>query len=124
VAGAGSAGPASFAKGCGDVRRALASTLAQFEKAEPEGDDAAEQVGVVAALITPLLVFGMRGGPVEFHAHAVLLVEVVQIPVAGALPDSRLPARHGEPVRALDPPDIAVLKHGQGAIPGPRLAPG
>ncbi len=56
------------AQDSGDVSRALASVIAQFGEAEPERDDASEQVGVVAALVTPLLVLGMRGGPVEFHA--------------------------------------------------------
>ena len=76
------------------------------------------RVGVVAALITPLLVLGMRGGPVEFHANPVRLVQVVEVPVAGVLPDSGLPPCCGKPVRAFHPADVAVLEHGQGPVLG------
>jgi len=112
------AGPAPAAEDCGDVSCALAPVIAQFGEAEPERDDVAGQVGVVAALITPLLVLGVRSGPVEFHADAVGLVEVIQVPVARALPDSCLPSRRRKPVRALDPVNVAVLKQGQGPILG------
>ena len=49
----------------------LARAIAQLGEAEPERDDVLDRVGVVAALVTPLFVGGMRGGPVEFHAHPV-----------------------------------------------------
>ena len=104
----GRAGPASFAESSGDISCALAPLLAKFEEAEPERDDAAEQVGVVAALITPLLVLGMGRGPVEFYADAVLLVEVVEIPVTCALPDPCLPGRRRKPVRAFHPAQASI----------------
>ena len=106
--GWGVPGQPSIAKDRGDEGGALAPVIAQFGETEPERDDAAEQVGVVAALVTPLLVLGMRGGPVEFHANPVILVEVVEVPVTDALPDSRLPTRYGKPMRTLDPADVAV----------------
>jgi hypothetical protein len=113
-----SAGPASSAEDCCDVSCALAPAIAELGEAEPEGDDVAGQVGIIAALVTPLLVFGMRGSTVEFHAHAELLEEIVEIPVARTLPDPCLPSRGRQSVRTLDPVDVAVLKQGQGPIPG------
>ena len=92
-------------------------------QAEPERDDAPDRVGVVAALVTPLLVSGMRRGPVEFRAHPVLLVEVVEVPVAGALPDPDLPSGGRQPVRAFHPMHVAVLQQRTGRPPRRRRAP-
>ena len=85
--------PAVRAQDTSDVSCALAPVLAQFRETEPERDDAVEQIAVVTALVSPLLILGMRGGSVELHAYAVLLIEVVEVPVAGALPDPCLPGR-------------------------------
>jgi hypothetical protein len=91
----------------GDISRSLASVIAKVEKTEPERHEAADRVGVVAPFIAPLLVGGVRRGPVDFHAHSELLVEIVEVPVTRALPDPRLPAGRGQPVRALHPVDVA-----------------
>ena len=45
-------------------------------------------------------------------------IKVVEVPVPGALPDPRLPPRRGQPVRTLDPADVAVFEDGQNAVPG------
>ena len=92
-AGVGSARPAAQAQHGGDAAAVSHRRSPRSSKAEPERDDALGRVGVVAALVAPLLVGGMRRGPVEFRAHPVLLVEVVEVPVTGALPD---PAPVGE----------------------------
>jgi len=45
----------------------------------------------VTVLVPPLLVSRVRGRPVDLHACPVFLVEVVQVPVASALPYPHLP---------------------------------
>jgi hypothetical protein len=60
----------------------------------------------------------MRRGPVEFRAHSVFRVEVVQVLVTGTLPDPHLTASGGQPVRAFHAMHVAILQHGQDAIPG------
>lgn len=60
--------PAAPAKHRGDVGCGLARAIAQVQKAEPQRDDALDRVGVVSALVAPLLISGMRRGPVEFRA--------------------------------------------------------
>ena len=117
-AGVRNARPAAQAQHSGDVGRSLAPAITQVEQAEPERDDAPDRVGVVAALVTPLLVSRMRRGPVEFRAHPVFLVEVVEVLVPGTLPDPHLAASGGQPVRAFHPMHVAVFQHGQDAIPG------
>jgi hypothetical protein len=71
--------PAAPAKHRGDVGCGLARAIAQVQKAEPQCDDALDRVGVVSALVAPLLISGMRRGPVEFRADPVFLVEVVEV---------------------------------------------
>ena len=63
-AGVGGARPAAQAQHGGDGGRGLAAAIAQVRQAEPERDDALDRVGVVAALVAPLLVGGMRRSPV------------------------------------------------------------
>jgi hypothetical protein len=103
--------------GC-DVSRGLTPAIAEVSKAESERHDPAHQVGVIAALVTPLLVSGVGRGPVEFRAHPVLLVEVVEVFVPGALPDPHLTTSGGQPVRAFHPVNVAVLQHRQDATSG------
>jgi hypothetical protein len=107
----GRAQPAVPTEHRGDVSRSLASVIAKVEKTEPERHEAADRVGVVAPFITPLLVGRVRRGPVEFHAHSELLVEIVEVSITRALPDPRLPASCGQPVRALHPVDVAILQY-------------
>src|SRR5262249_50865996 len=101
-AGAGRAWPPSLTAGSRDHRRGLATPIAHIRKAEPKRDNASCGVLVIAPLITPLLVGGMRRAPVALDAHFVLLIEVVKVPTASALPDLRLPASSRQPVRAFD----------------------
>jgi hypothetical protein len=87
--------------------------ISQVRETDADGLDLlVDRVPPVAALVTPLLVFGMCGGPVYFDARPVLLVEVVQVPVAGLLPDSHLPLCRWQAVRALDAPDVTQFKQG------------
>src|ERR1700734_501559 len=99
-------------------RSGLAAVITHIWQAEPQRDDTRGEIAVVAPLVAPLLVDGMCRVSVDLHAHGIVLVEVVEIPAAGALPDSRLPHGGRKPVRAFHPPYIAVLKHRQGAITG------
>jgi len=92
--------------------------LAQVEQPEPERNEAADRVGVVAALVTPLFVSWMRRGPVKFHAHPVFLVEIIEINVSGALPYPGLATSDGQAVRALHAVDVAIFQHGQDAAFG------
>ena len=48
----------------------------------------------------------------------VLLVEIVEVPVAGAVPDPRLPPGGWQPMRAFHPADVAVFEYRQGALTG------
>src|SRR5579863_7633553 len=91
----------------------LTPAIAQVEKPEPKRDDAVDRVGVVTPLVAPLLVSGMSRSPVEFRAHPVLLVEVVEIPVARAVPDSGLAAGHGQAMWEFDPVHIPVFQYRQ-----------
>jgi len=84
--------PAAHAQYGGDVGRGLASAITQVEKSEPERNDAEDRVSVIAALVSPLLVGGMRRGPVDLHSDPELLIEVVEVSVASALADSHLSA--------------------------------
>jgi len=102
--------PAAPAKHRRDVGCSLARAIAQVQKAEPQRDDALDRVGVVSALIAPLLISRMRSGPVEFRANPVFLVEVIEVLVTGTPPDSRLPTGRREPVRAFNPANIAVFE--------------
>src|SRR6185437_9170416 len=97
--------------GCG-----LASTIAQVGEAEPERDNALNRVGVVPAFIAPLLIGGMCSGPIEFRANPVFFVQVVEVPVACALPNARLPPGRWEPVRTFHPVNIAVFEQGQRSL--------
>jgi hypothetical protein len=60
----------------------------------------------------------MGRGPVELHADPVLLVEVIEVPVACPLPNPGLPAGGREPVRDFYAADVAIFKKRQGAIIG------
>jgi hypothetical protein len=109
--------PAAQAQHGGHHSRGLAPAIAQVKSAEPERHNALDRVRVVAALVAPLLVGWVRRGSVEFHAYPVLLVQVVEVPVAGALSDIRLPESGGQPVRAFHPADVAILEDGQSPSP-------
>jgi hypothetical protein len=72
----------------------------------------------VAVLVPPLLILRMRGGSIDFHARLILLVEVVQVPVAGLLPDANLPFRRRQAMRALHTPHVTQFEEGEGALVG------
>ena len=116
--GTRAAGPSPATQQCGHGSRGIASAITQVKKSEPQRDDAADRIGVVAPLITPLLVGRVRSGPVEFRAHPVLGVKVVEIPVTCPLPDPGLPPSRGQPVRAFHPADVTVFQHRQGTAIG------
>ena len=82
-----------------------------------------DRVGVVAALVAPLLVSGMRRGPVEFRAHPVLLVEVVEVLVAGTLPDPRLPTSGGQARAGVPPGERSGIPAATRRHPRRRRAP-
>jgi hypothetical protein len=112
----GEARPAAQAQDGGDGNRGLTSPNAQVNNAKPECDDVPDRVGVVASFIAPLLIGRMRRGAIELRAHTVLLVQVVEVPVAGAFPDPRLPLGNGQAVRAFHPVDVAVFEQRQSTL--------
>ena len=114
----GGSRPATQAQYRGNSCCGLASAITQVGEAESQRDDPPDRIGVIPAFVAPLLIGGMRRGPIEFRANPVLLVQVVEVAVAGALPDARLPTRRGEPVRAFHPVDVAVFQQGQRSFPG------
>jgi len=99
---------------------ALAVLIFQVGESDADGLDLlVYRIPSVPALIPPLLVFGVRGGPVYFDARPVVLIQVVQVPAAATLlPDSDLPFRRWQAVRAFHALDIAQLKRGESAFTG------
>jgi hypothetical protein len=77
-------------------------------------DDTTCGVRVVALPITPSLVHRVGHRAVGFHAYPELLVQ--GIPVSGALsiPRPRPPPRGGQPMRALDIPQVPEFQQGVG----------
>jgi hypothetical protein len=59
---------------CGNGGCGIASTITQVVKSEPERNDALGRIGVVPALVSPLLVGRMRRGPVELRANPIRLI--------------------------------------------------
>jgi hypothetical protein len=108
-------GRASATQPLGHIGGGLAPALliSQLGESDADGLDLlVHRVPPIAALVTPLLVFGVRGGSVYFDARPVLLVEVVQVPIAGLLPDSRLPLCRWQAVRTLHAPDVTQFEQG------------
>jgi hypothetical protein len=56
----------------------------------------------------------MRCGTVAFHAYPEFLIQIVEVPVAGALADPRLPVRCQRPLASR-------LRIALGLIPAPVL---
>ena len=73
---------------------------------------------VGAPLVAPLLIGRVSGRPVELHAHGETLVEVVEVPIAGALPDPGLPTSGRKPMRAFHAMHVAGFEQRQGSLPG------
>jgi hypothetical protein len=98
---------------------ALGLLISQIEEANADGLDLlVHRIPPVALLVTPLLVFGVRGGSVYLHARPVVLVEVIQVPIAGLLPDSGLPFCWWQAVRSLHAPDVTQFEQGEHAFAG------
>ena len=98
---------------------ALALVIPQIEESDPDGLDLlVDGVPPVAALVPPLLVFGVRGGSVYFDARPVLLVEVVEVFAAVLLADSDLPFGGWQAVRAFYAPDVTQFKQGHDPFAG------
>jgi hypothetical protein len=55
-----------------------------------------DRVPAIAAFVVPLLAGRVRRRPAGFHAQPVFLVEVVQVPATGLLPDPRLSPVNGD----------------------------
>jgi len=96
---------------------APAALIDKVEESDAHGDGlGGGQVGTVTPDVPPSLVGRVGGGSVEFDAELVVLVEVVQVPAAIAVPDARLPSGCGQPMRALDATDIPAFEPGQHAL--------
>jgi hypothetical protein len=86
--------------------------------AVPQRPRSLDEVLVVAAGVTPASFGRMSRGAVEFHAHPVLLVQVVQVTDTAAMPAPGLPPRHGQPVGPFHAADVPVLERGVDAVGG------
>jgi hypothetical protein len=58
----------------------------------------------------------VRCGSVHFDARPIVGVEVIEVPIAGLLPDPGLAFRRRQAVRSLDTPDVSEFKQGKGAF--------
>src|SRR5271154_3469625 len=59
-----------------------------------------------------------RPGSVQFGAHAVFLVQVVQVPGGAAVPAPGLAPRCGQSVGAFDAVDVVAFQRGVHAVGG------
>lgn len=106
-------GPAAAGEPLGDVGGRLASGLLSPEVNHADADrfdSLVDQVPPVPVLVPPLLVLRVGGGTIDLDAGAMIPVEVVQIAVAGCLPDPDLPLGGWKAVWALDSALVAEFE--------------
>src|SRR6202050_1497100 len=84
--------------------------------AVPQNRDTPLGDRVSATQVQPPLIIGMRLHSVQFDAERVALVKIVEVPAASVDRGPHLADRGGQSVRALDPPDVTVLKHRVNAV--------
>ena len=114
-AGSSAAEPSGYVGG----GLALALLITQIKESHADClDSLVHRIPPVATLVPPLLVFGVRSDSVYFHTSPVVLVEAIQIPIAGLLSYSRLPYGSGQTMRSFHSPHVTQLEQGERAFAG------
>jgi hypothetical protein len=106
------------AQGRGDLGGGLAAVPGDVQPAVPERSGALGEVDVVAAGVAPAAFRWVGGGSIQFDAQPVVLVQVVQVAGAAAVPTPRLAFRDREAMGALDPVDVDAFQRGVDALGG------
>ena len=92
--------------------------LGDIGPAVPQRPGTLDDVDVIPPRVTPAALGRMSRGAVEFHAQPVLLVQVVQVAHAAAVPALSLPPGRRQPVSALHAMDVMPLERGVHAVGG------
>jgi hypothetical protein len=105
----------------GHIRRSATLTLLAHQVCHPDPDGVdpfVRGVPPIPALIPPLLVRWVRGGPVDLNASAVLHVQVVEVPIAGSVLYPSLSAGRRQPMATFHSPHVTEFKNRQRASAG------
>ena len=95
--------------------RAPASLIPQVGESDADSVDLlVHRVPPIATFVSPLLVLRVRCSSVHFYARPIIRVEVIEVSIAGLLPDPGLAFRRWQAVRSLDTPDVSEFKQGEG----------
>ena len=92
--------------------------LGDIRPAVPQRPGSLDEVDVIPPRVTPAALGRMSRGAVEFHAQPVLLVQVVQVAHAAAVPALSLPPGRRQAVSALHAMDVVPLERGVHAVGG------